>query len=879
MKLRFLLLPILAGLGIALPAAGPVPTLRSDLPLKAYAAQVATTARPVLEFTLPEHAEPGNWGVSDFWGRLIGSGTTAAGIRTLQLPTPGPGHYRLTWTTAKTEIIVPFSVVSADIPEASASSPFGIATHLAQGWEPDCVTLARAAGFSWIRDEAYWSTAESAKGKFDFQTVTAKRLRDASESIHPILCLGYGNRFYDRNSAPQSAEALDAWQRYVRGALEAFPQISMIEAWNEFNCGSQTGETQPTPANYLKLLRATWEAAKATRPDCEVLGGATSTLPIEWLENLFKLGGLAFMDIVTVHPYRWGEWARPPETLYPDLVRLRQLVERHAKGKPVRIIVDEIGWPVDDRFEITESRQAAFFVRTYANLMRAGVEKTVWYSLMKPPHDREEFAISVLTPDRRFLPRPAYSAAAAMTRELAKAEFLGEEKTPPPALGMRFRSPRGPLLLLWNPESKPLALELDAASPLQVTDLMGETTEVTPHNGHICLILAEFPVYVHGKVDRVRRAETVALDLKSAAIPLGDRPELNFRAPAGTLLRLNGRDLTPGINRLAPEKQPGTLNRRGELIRDGSRIGLAFWSWDIRPQLTVPLVRLDGWGTLLAELNNLAPDNPRRLTAAAAELDGKKLAPPAALPFLLPEQRRCEIRIPAEKQPPYRRLPYSLRMDFEEHPAVAVTGTTGYYPCFHRDDIVLDGKLDEWRSWPAIDLKADGNRVSIFPGGMDRAGSFGGKVWIAWNRENFYLAAEIDDPVHVQVFPVWEGDSLQFGLARAVPASADTKVEFAAAFNAKGTGWIFPEGPPGFDADTLRKYSRLRMKQEGSRSIYELEIPWKHLRFVRPQDGVFRFSLLANNNDGERRLGYLEWGAGIGRTKDPANYPVCVFVK
>jgi len=36
--------------------------------------------------------------------------------------------------------------------------------------------------------------------------------------------------------------------------------------------------------------------------------------------------------------------------------------------------------------------------------------------------------------------------------------------------------------------------------------------------------------------------------------------------------------------------------------------------------------------------------------------------------------------------------------------------------------------------------------------------------------------------------------------------------------------------------------------------------------------------VLVNDNDGKGRKGWIEWGSGIGREKNPAKYNVCRIV-
>ena len=69
------------------------------------------------------------------------------------------------------------------------------------------------------------------------------------------------------------------------------------------------------------------------------------------------------------------------------------------------------------------------------------------------------------------------------------------------------------------------------------------------------------------------------------------------------------------------------------------------------------------------------------------------------------------------------------------------------------------------------------------------------------------------------------------------------------------------------------------MVRKGNTTIYEVGIPWEKIRFAKPGDGAFRFSILVNNNNGNGRLGWLEWGGGIGADKKPELYQVIDFVK
>lgn len=847
--------------------------LASNLPLKNYKAQVAVSTGAALRFSFAP--QPGSISVEvhDFWSNLIWQGNVPAGEKTLELPPLSPGYYVLEGRCGERIHQSPFTVVGKE-PPVSFDSPFGIGTHMGQGYEEDTVALARAAGFSWLRDEIGWGYVEQQAGKLDFSRTLAARLKRASEKINWLSVLSYGNKHYDKGSAPFTEEGYAAWRRYVRESVENYPAVRLFECWNEYNAGfNMYGITEPTPANYLKLLKNTCEEVKANRPDAEVVGGATATLPMEWIEELFKLGGLRYMDSFSVHPYRWGKWNLPPETLYHDLLEVRKLLERYAPGRKVPLIADEVGWPVDLRYQISESRQAAYLVRNYTNLQRVNTARIFWYDFMSHRAGGENFSISKLSRGQWYVPRPAYAAAAVMTRELA-AGYLGPYACPEPGLATRYR---GDLLCFWNREQKPAAFELLTSRKLTVTDMMGGIAELTPVDGRIALILGEYPVYIRGEVDGIVKSSAFDLQPRSLKVSEKAAMKFTFQAPADCVLHLGTQEFSPGRFEITGSSMPDTRNIRAEIRRNGKLNGLALLSIDIAPQFEIAMIRVLENGTIRADLTNLAPELRESVTAVKVSVDGKPQPAILPLPYAIPAGRQTAIDLLRIRPVPYQLHQLELAIEFAGHPALTFSGKVGYNPCYYRRGIKLDGTLKQWRSQPAIELASFGRMVSLAPDLRDTLNKLDGKVWIAWDEQNFYLVAEIRDPVHVQKYPVWQGDSLQFALAYAAPPDANTTVKADAAFNDRGHSWIFPSGPLGFDRQSLQKFSRICMTRQGERSVYELQLPWKYIRFVKPADRVFRFSMLANNNDDGRRMGYLEWGGGLGDTKGTRFYPVCEF--
>jgi hypothetical protein len=62
------------------------------------------------------------------------------------------------------------------------------------------------------------------------------------------------------------------------------------------------------------------------------------------------------------------------------------------------------------------------------------------------------------------------------------------------------------------------------------------------------------------------------------------------------------------------------------------------------------------------------------------------------------------------------------------------------------------------------------------------------------------------------------------------------------------------------------------IERAGTLTTYRVAVPWAGLG-IRPAPGrTIAVSILVNDNDGDGRRGWMEWGDGIGYSKDPSLY-------
>ena len=161
-----------------------------------------------------------------------------------------------------------------------------------------------------------------------------------------------------------------------------------------------------------------------------------------------------------------------------------------------------------------------------------------------------------------------------------------------------------------------------------------------------------------------------------------------------------------------------------------------------------------------------------------------------------------------------------------------------------------------------------------------------GQVWFDWDSSYLYVTADINDDNFSEPATgvnIWQGDSLQMAATTGVPGSSATvsdastngHYEYGAALTSLGDQvwrWIAPAGvATGAVTDAPVTITR---DDATNTTLYELAIPWSDFTSaVQPVAGtVFSISALDNDTDNGARLGFLQWGGGIGSSKDVSQF-------
>lgn len=271
------------------------------------------------------------------------------------------------------------------------------------------------AGFRWIRMDFVWDYIEKTQGVYDFTDYDTLVAGLRSRHIRPLFILDYGNKLY-QEGAPRSPQARAAFARFAAAAADHYRGQSIIwEIWNEPNIGFW--QPQPNADEYAALAFETARAIKATDPNATVIAPGSSTLPLPFMETLFKTGALRYLDAVSFHPYRGDN----PESAAADYAQVRRLIAKYAPGRDVPLVSSEWGYTTAS---VSEKTQAQYLTRQMLSNMIEGIRVSIWYDWHNDGTNPKEGEHNFGTVRYNYAPKPAYVAARTLTHALDGYQFI-----------------------------------------------------------------------------------------------------------------------------------------------------------------------------------------------------------------------------------------------------------------------------------------------------------------------------------------------------------------------------------------------------------------------------------------------------------------------
>jgi hypothetical protein len=271
--------------------------------------------------------------------------------------------------------------------------------------------LIRDAGFGWVKQNAPWREVEgAAKGAFNWYFTD--RIVDSAESygLDILLRLDSEPLWAVRSDSVGTAngppENPQDFGDFCRAMAERYRgRVRAYQVWNEPNLSREWGGWEPSPSEYVELLRACYIGIKNGDPDAWVISAGLAptgtTLPEaipddEFLTGMYEAGAAPFFDILGLHA---PGFAYPPEASLEEVAGkhnghrffcfrhvedMREIMLEYGDASK-QVAILEMGWTSDQIhpeyawFAVSEATKADYLVRAFDY---ARQHWTPWIGLM-----------------------------------------------------------------------------------------------------------------------------------------------------------------------------------------------------------------------------------------------------------------------------------------------------------------------------------------------------------------------------------------------------------------------------------------------------------------------------------------------------------------
>lgn len=313
----------------------------------------------------------------------------------------------------------------------------------------------------------------------------------------PYIVLVYSNKLYGEDGATFKTEAgKRGYVKYVEAVTKRYAGKGIIwEIYNEPNGfwgNSYHKEYAELDIDAAKTIRKNDPTGYIVAP--AVAGLAPGSF--EYLENVFKVGLLEYIDAVSVHPYRSWE----PETAWYEYDVLRKLIKKYT-DKELRIVNGEWGYSTTQGWwdlYLTEKQQAAYAVRMFLTDRMNDVDISIWYNWKDNSDDRNNSEHNFGLLKANATPKDSYYAMDTFHEITAGYEFKSR---------LDVKNDDDYLVKFTNKDNKTVYVAWTVGSThkakLPLTDVKGQIKDMfgkkqSDYNGAVntSITLSETPVYI-----------------------------------------------------------------------------------------------------------------------------------------------------------------------------------------------------------------------------------------------------------------------------------------------------------------------------------------------------------------------------------------------
>jgi len=779
----------------------------------------------------------------------------------------------------------------------------GAKVHFTHGQGPvsEILSLMKQGGINSLYEDMYWIAIEQKKGEYKMPELYEKFVADSlAAGIEPALVLAYWNPFYNGGGSPVTDESREGFAKYCEFVVGHFKgRVRHYEVWNEWGgylggFNADVPRVGQTIENYVKLIKYVYPRIKAVDPNAIVQGG---WMIDGYLDELIDRGGLKYLDAVAMHAYPFNAGAQrySPEGWMEWMQLADSKLAKASPNKMIPFYIGETAWPTHILADGTQPDKVLSYIARMYLLGRtvprlAGI---YWYDFQNdvgfvPDNQEANFGLI----DLDYMPKPAWFGLRDVADLVATGEYLGRVETNDPnAWVLKFKRRDGKdVLAIWSTtfddlrrvvlkttRQNPEPLELQKVGHAPITRAWGSNArlEGEPFKAdQLFVTVGETPWLVIGDLSNV----SVLPEVKVRPMPESKRPtstkihlpkDMAFASPVSAQPReifFNPQDAM-AVRELDTFATVDGWSVFGQ--NNGSKMAIR--------HVARPSVTNDGAAELTYEFKGVKN-----------QINDCSYAKRFELPA---DARKLSFRMCGDGS---GHMVWVRLIDKTgELFAYCVAGVPGKEwttvtldlasrkPDSHWDGNA-DGKFDLPLSFHSISIenndrsKAARGKAYLDELVVERVinpDKVGPSFTVAWDAANIYLTAKVHDETHVQIFEdaaLWKGDSLQVAI-QTLPLDGPMPrgfTELTAALTKTGPK-LFRQGSQIGEKIGVIKDAQLTIDRQKNVTSYKLVLPVKWLGLATLKPGMaMAFSLLVNKNDGQDRS-YVEWGGGIGNSKDP----------
>lgn len=247
---------------------------------------------------------------------------------------------------------------------------------------------ARAGGADTIRYVVPWARVERQRGSYRWSVEDDTYHAALRRGLRPVIvlftapCWAHPSISCDADftAVRPDPSYVGDFARFVRAAVDRYPQAAAFEIWNESNLKKYWGP-RPSPGSYVRMLSAVNRHLAGAGPHPPVLFNGVSPKP-GWQRyirlSLVKRHGGKYVSGIGVHPY---VGAAGVNAVRADLASVEAIARRgHA---PRGLWITEMGWTtsVDAETGISPEAQASRIDKVVSLAPKLGLRSVVIHRL------------------------------------------------------------------------------------------------------------------------------------------------------------------------------------------------------------------------------------------------------------------------------------------------------------------------------------------------------------------------------------------------------------------------------------------------------------------------------------------------------------------